>query len=122
MVDLAQRAASVTPEMGAGRYSREELEQLIRGFEALLLEELFQRGRETRELFMETAIPGLVGDGQRVASLTHASTTFSLLVAVEVLDEIGPEHRPGATVWLADFFGGYVSEVAAVATVAVEAG
>lgn len=121
LLAAAERVVAMTPSMGPERYSREQLEQLLNGFSALLEEALEEAGSDTYELFIETAIPAVVADGQTTRSLVHASAAFGTLLSMHLVDAVPPEHREAARSWLSMFFGRYVSDVY-VAAARAEAG
>ena len=118
LLALARDVVGATQEMGPERYTDHELQQLLNGFQTLVAEALADAGTENFDLFIETAIPGLVAEGQSMESLAHAAATFGVLVSLQLAEGVAPEHRPVADRWLAGFFGRYVRAVAASARVA----
>ncbi len=110
LLSAVETVVAATPSMG-GRYSREELKQLLNGFSALLKEALEDRGSETYDFFIETAVPGMVADGQPTESLLQASASFGTLISTDLSGALPREHREAAATWLAMFFGRYVADV-----------
>jgi hypothetical protein len=111
LLSTAEAVVATTPSMAAGRYSREELKQLLNGFSALLKEALEERGSETYELFLSTAVPGMIADGQTTETLVEASASFGTLISMDLVAAVPEEHREAAAVWLAQFFGRYAGDV-----------
>ena len=115
LVALARAAQSATAGMGEGRYSDDELAQLVHGFTVLIDEALDGRA-DAFDLFIETAVPGLLADGQTPSALVAGSATFVTLVTAHVLDRVPAPVRGEVAVWLAVYFGRYCGAVAAVSS------
>ena len=113
-----ERAVAASPELAAASLGDDDLNQLLNGFEALMLEALEERGDETRRLFLETAVPALVAGGQTPASLVHGAAAFSVLLATEIVPLVSEEHRGETAGWLAGFLGAYCRDLVEAATVA----
>lgn len=111
LLAAAEHVVAATPSMGPGRYSRDQLEQLLNGFCALLREALEESGNDTYEIFMETAVPAMVADGQTTGSLVQGSAAFATLLSMHLDEAVPAEHREGARSWLSRFFGRYVADV-----------
>lgn len=120
LLSAVETVVASTPSMGAGLYSRAELKQLLNGFCALLKEALEEQGSKTYELFITTAVPGMVADGQTTGSLVEASASFGTLISMDLVAAVPDEHREPAAAWLARFFGRYVADVYRAANDAAE--
>ena len=82
LLAVVDRAVALRPA-GAPEYDRDTIEQLIHGFEQLMLEALDDTGNDTRRLFLETAVPAVVAAGETPATIARGIATFaSLLTAV----------------------------------------
>lgn len=117
---LAQRVVQGIPAL-AETVGDDDLRQLLRGFAQMLDEALSESGSETREFFLGTAIPGLVSAGQEPLTLVRSAATFVVLLSTAAIEGLEGGDREAAAGWLADFFGEYVRDVAAVA-IEAEAG
>ena len=112
LLGVAKRVLAVTPGMGSDLYSDAELGQLLNGFKALLTEGLEETGSEVFDFFVDTAVPGLVADGQSAATLSQAAATFSVFCALWLAEGLSAPNREDGQVWLAGFLGRYVRAVA----------
>ena len=93
-----------------------ELEQLIHGFETLLLEALEGRGTDTRDFFLETAIPGVIQAGlQTRDEVVGGVAAWAVLLSTSLVERLPEESREPATLWLSRFFGDYAEATARVA-------
>jgi len=63
---ISERTSQITPESNPEDYSRGDIEQFLNAYEALVLEAMEGRGRETRDLIFDTALPGIVAEGHTV--------------------------------------------------------
>lgn len=109
--ESAARALEEYPDVGVGD---DDLEQVLRAFQSLMLEEL-DGGGETRALFMETAIPAFLADGIPAASLIGAATHVAVDVTPRLMAAVPPEDADRAREWLACFWSAYLKDVAAAA-------
>ena len=109
LLALADRVSATTQ-----RYSDEELHQLLNGFEAMVVEALEGRGTQTRDLFVETAIPAVLAAGESPSGLVHNTVGFAILLTTHLLDSLPPEHRTEAGDWLAHFFADYCARLTGV--------
>jgi hypothetical protein len=101
-------------------YAPDELEQLLHGFERMLLEELEGGGGPTRQLYLETAVPAVVSRGRTAAQIAEGTIRFGILLTVEIVAELAPEDRGAGAERLAAFFAEFGHD--AVATAVAEGG
>lgn len=93
----------------------EELEQLVHGFEQLLLEALEEAGTATRDFFVETAIPAIVASGRATPdAMTGTITAWAVVLSVSLVGSLPEEEREAGTTWLSRFFDGYAAAAARV--------
>ena len=93
-----------------------DLEQLMNGFESLLLEALEERGTEARDLFIETTVPGVIAAGLRTPDqLAGGTAAWGVLLSTALLSRLPDDQRQPAAVWLAGFFGDYAEAAARAA-------
>jgi hypothetical protein len=101
---------------GATRsYSESEVEQMVRGFRTMLLEELRGEQTETRAYLLEVLMPGFVAQGDPVSNIVQWNTTFMTLLACEVAAHAPEGLRAQVASWYAHYTGLYVADVARVA-------
>lgn len=110
---LAERV--VAQSRLAGSLTSSDLEQLLHGFERLLVEALEQRGREVRSIFIETAVPAVVAQGQTPPELASAATAFGVMLSTHLVLQLPEDQRAAGLLWFADFFGDYVGDLVAAA-------
>ncbi len=117
LVALARNTVRATPGWEPGLYDDETLRQSIRGFVGLMSEALDARDQgETGpswHLFMTATVPAYAAAGPSQASLVGASTSFLVLLTVELMTRVSGPSRDEALHWLGAFAGRYVSDVCA---------
>lgn len=116
---LAQLARDLAAEQpaAAADVDWDQVDQIMRGFETVILEALRDGTDTSRQLLLETAVPALVQGGATAAALAGSSTRFGVLltdVLVDLPEELAAEGRR----WLAAFFDGYVQDVVRAAAAA----
>jgi len=111
LVDLATLAVSRTPGLKA--YTRVDMEQIISGLLAAIVEALEESSREQLTFFVETVIPGLIQNGESLSTIVHGTLVFITCVTADVSLSLQPEHRDEVIPWLANFWGEYASALVA---------
>lgn len=110
LLRLVTNVVAVVPEM-AGHYGEDELDQLVRGFAAVLAEALRGDERDQMELLVGSAIPALVADGQTTSTLARAVGSLAVVVSTSLVRDLPEAERDDAAGWLAGFFGEYAQAV-----------
>jgi hypothetical protein len=95
--------------------SDEQLEQLVRAGEAMLLEALEGRD-ETRRFVIETAVPAYVAAGESAATIASSSVTSAVLVSSLLAGKVSEANREAALSWLAAYYGSHLADVLAAVT------
>jgi len=90
--------------------------QMSDGHVTVVVEALEERGDEMRTTYMETLIPSVVAAGVSLRGVVGGSVEFSQLIAADVVSRLPEEDRTAATEWFADFYAGFVTQVADIAT------
>ena len=107
---ISDQTSDMTPESNPEDYSREDIEQFLNAYEALVLEAMEGRGRQTRDLIFETALPGIVAEGHSVGELVQSGVAMSIMLTHRLLEQVPAEERDAAAAWLAAFYSGYTRE------------
>jgi len=106
-----ERLTTLAQRVPEADYAPDELEQLLRGFEQMLLEDLDGQGHTARDLYLETAIPAVVASGRTPAMLASGITRFGILLSSDIAADLDRERRAEGIAWLADFFARFCSDV-----------
>ena len=107
---ISETTSEITPESNPEDYSRGDIEQFLNAYEALVLEAMEGRGRETRDLIFDTALPGIVAEGHTVGALVQSGVAMSVYLTHRLLARVPDEGREEAALWLASFYSGYTRE------------
>ena len=109
---ISEKTSEITPESNPEDYSRGDIEQFLNAYEALVLEAMEGRGRETRDLIFDTALPGIVAEGHGVGELVQSGVAMSVYLTHRLLEHVPAGDREAAALWLATFYSGYTRETA----------
>lgn len=110
LVGLARRILEDFPELGGDRYGDEDIAQILRAFGGLAIESLRGGDGSTREIFLTSAIPAVVAEGETPATLARSATLFGIVMSSEIGGSLEGEDKRAATAWLARFFGEYARD------------
>ena len=113
LVDLGRVAASMDERLAA-TIGEQDLDQVMRAFESVLVEALEQSGSETRRLLLTSAVPAAVAAGWTLLDIAQSNATFSVLLTA-LIAELPEQHRSAARGWLAVFMGEYLRDALAEA-------
>jgi hypothetical protein len=106
---------------GATRvYARTEVDQMVRGFITMLLEQLEGRGDDTRALIVETLITGFIQSGDPIYKVVQWNATYMTLLAAELIPLLPEDVRAEGASWFAHFSGIYIADVVQAAVTADE--
>lgn len=109
---LVMRAREVLTAAGAQLdWTDDDLRQILTGFAAMVREAAEGTGNSTRELFLDTAVPAAVAQGETPEHLLEMTVTWGVLIATELTAEVPADEREAALAWLAGFFGRYARDV-----------
>lgn len=108
----ARSRALTDPE---GRYTDEDVDQIVHAFGSALREALLEEGTAARDLLIEGVIPAVLEQGETAATLARSSALFGVLLAGDVAPRLPAESREVAVGWLAAFFGDWANDVVAAA-------
>lgn len=112
LYDLSQQTSRFTPESNPEDYEREEIEQFLNAYEALVREALAGQGRATRDLIFDTALPAIFEEvGQPVGAMVQSSVALTVVVTHRLLADVPGEVRDEAALWLSEFYSGYTREL-----------
>ena len=112
LYDLSQQTSPFTPESNPEDFEREEIEQFLNAYEALVREALTGQGRATRDLIFDTALPAIFAEvGQPVGAMVSSSVALTVVVAHRLLADVPAELRDEAALWLSEFYSGYTREL-----------
>lgn len=100
------------PEPGARVYEHADIEQMVNGFLALLVEALEERPPEVRTFFLQTAMPALRDSGTTLHTMMRGSVQALMIMSITLTQHVSPEVRDEARGWLSSFTGAYVAEMA----------
>jgi hypothetical protein len=112
LFDVSMQTSRMTPESNPDDYSREDIEQFLNAYEALMLEALEGRGRAKRDIIFESALPAVVAEGQPAVSMIQSNVATSVMMTYRLLDAVPAAAREESALWLAGFFSGYTREMA----------
>jgi hypothetical protein len=99
LIELGVLTAKSTPELG--RLNRSDIEQIVAGYCAMLVESLAERGRDTYHFYTDTVISGAIARGESVQAIMKSVTTFNILVISYLGQRVRAELYPEANAYLA---------------------
>ncbi len=108
----ARSRALTDPE---GRYTDEDIDQIVHAFGSALREGLRDEGTAARDLLIEGAVPAVLEQGETAASLARSAAIFGVLLAGDAAALLPEGSREEAVGWLAAFFGDWASDVVTAA-------
>jgi hypothetical protein len=111
-VENARRDADLDPDRRADGFSDADLEQFVNAYEALFLEAIEGRGREKRDLILETALPPILELGSTSLDVVRSNVVSAVMTTYRLLPRVPEERREEAARWLATFFADYTREIA----------
>ena len=92
-----------------------DVEQMIDGFIALVVEGLVGESREVRELYLDTVIPGLVAGGHTTTARLAADVAqFGISVSLDAVGALPESDRAEGGRWIAKFFHEYIHDLIVV--------
>ncbi len=89
LIQLGVLTTQTTPELGA--LTQSDVEQIVAGYSAILIEALEGQSRETFEFYTETVIAGAVAKGDTVQAIMKSITTFNILVMSYLAQHLPPK-------------------------------
>ena len=111
IIENARKDADLDPASRLSAFSDADLEQIVNAWEAMFVEALEGRGRETRELIFETALPPILELGQTSLDMARSTVISAVMLTSRLLPLIAPEHRESAARWLACYHSSYAYEL-----------
>ncbi|MDI1477092.1 hypothetical protein [Polyangium sp. y55x31] len=110
--DALVRAVELTQ---AKDYQRQDLQQIIAGYVAIMSEALVEESSEKRTFYLETVIPGLVTNGEALPKLLYGAASVSLIISMDVMHGF-PSASPTASPselsdWVADYFASFLRDM-----------
>jgi len=102
-----------------GKYRLEDMVQIVRGVGAMMAEELEARGNDARDAYLNSVIPSMVAQGEKVAMLAAQTINIVLRIHGDIIPRISEQHRAQAD----DFFIAWETKyMFDLVTVGIEAG
>ncbi|HXH88526.1 MAG TPA: hypothetical protein VNI55_07975 [Gaiellaceae bacterium] len=98
-----------------GRYTDEDVDQIVYAFGTALREGLRDEGTAARDLLIESVVPAVVEQGETAASLARSGALFGALLVGAVTPRLAESAREEAVGWLAEFFGAWCQDVVVAA-------
>jgi len=112
MIENAAADADLDPNSRFDEFDRGALEQFLNAYEAMFMEALEGRGRETRDFILETALPPFIAMGQTALDLVRSNAISSIMLAHRLLPLVPEDLRDEAARWLASFYSAYAYDMA----------
>jgi hypothetical protein len=81
------------PDDPVKNYSVEDTIQMVDGAGAMIAEELEGRGSDIKDTYMMSVIPGILSQGQSLATLVGVVTMNAVLACNLIVPKASPEHR-----------------------------
>ena len=111
MLANAAADADLDPQSRLDEFAEGDLEQVLNAYEAMFMEALQGRGRQTRDLILETALPPIIDLGQTALDMVRSNVISAVMLAHRLLPLVRPELRDEAARWLASFYSTYAHEL-----------
>lgn len=89
LIQLGVLTTKTTPELGA--LTHLDVEQIVAGYSAMLIEALEGQSRDTFNFYTETVIAGAVAKGDTVQAIIKSITTFNIFAASHLALNLRPE-------------------------------
>jgi len=110
IVETARKVSSLKRDSFPS-LDRQAVEQMARGYLAMILEHLDGEKREVRDYWVETLAPGLMEHGRTLEQITRGGVIFSVIFAYSVVSSLPPELRIEGAAWAAAFHGGLQADM-----------
>ena len=110
MLDNARRDSDLDPDSRIDDFSPADLEQFLNAYEALFMEAVEGKSRETRDLILDTALPPVLEMSGTPLTLVRSNVLSAVMLAHRMLPLVREDLREEAARWLAWFYSGYVEE------------
>lgn len=81
IIENARKDADLDPASRLSAFSDTDLEQIVNAWEAMFMEALEGRGRETRELIFETALPPILELGQTALDMARSTVISAVMLS-----------------------------------------
>ncbi len=95
MAEAVLKAIRQNPSI-AMSYTLEDLEQMFLGSLAMMQEELEGRGTDIRDTYINSVMPGIFAQGEKLSSLVHQVTFNAVLVYNLLIPEVSEANREDA--------------------------
>lgn len=110
LLATARTAMAENPDAPEG-VTETDLEQLINGFQAVVLEDLEQTAARVRDVFIDDVVSVSVALGQSPGQLARSAAIYGVLLSHVLVERIEPDARDAALRWLARFWGAWSHDV-----------
>jgi hypothetical protein len=91
--DGAAQNPHLPPDDPVKNYSVEDTIQMVDGAGAMIAEDLEGRGTDIKDTYMNAVIPGILSQGQSLATLVGVVTMNAVLAYNLIVPKASPEHR-----------------------------
>jgi hypothetical protein len=115
-VRLVEILIAEGPKSTTDTYGPAEAAQMIDGLISLLTEALVGEGTEVRSFFLQTLIPSMASQDGDPIGIVAGAVQHAILMVSDAVQHVADDDREAATRWFANFFGGYVADIAVIVT------
>jgi hypothetical protein len=113
------RACEQNPDM-KGRFTLSDAEQMMLGVQAMMIEELDERGNDVRDTYMNTVIPGIISQGGEanqatmLCALVSQVTFNAVLVYNDLIPRLSAAHQDDASYFFCWWYARLNAEITQV--------
>jgi hypothetical protein len=111
VAEVVLRGIQQNPDLPVKEYSVDDLVQMTDGFIAMMAESLEGRSTEIRDTYVNSVIPGILAQGQPLASFVGQITMNCVLIYNELIPYVSSEHREKAGWFLINWMVQYNSDI-----------
>jgi len=118
VLEIVEASMPSVDRMWVGKYSSEDVAQMVRACVAMVREELEGSTSDLRESYFEMLIPGLAAQGESVSGMAAIDMAIVIRIAIAVIPNLAPEHRAKASEFFVDWQMRFVRDVVLTACAA----
>ncbi len=118
VLEIVEASMPSVDRMWIGKYSSEDVAQMVRACVAMVREELEGSTSDLRQSYFEMLVPALVSQGETVSAMVAIDMAIVIRIAISVIPKMAPENRAKASEFFVDWQMRFVRDVVITANAA----
>ncbi len=115
VMEIVEASMPSVDRMWVGKYTSEDVAQMVRACVAMVGEELEGSTSDLRESYFEMLIPGLAAQGETVSAMAAIDMAIVIRITIAVIPKLAPEHQVKAAEFFVDWQMRFVRDVVVTA-------